>query len=70
MQRRKFLKTNLLAYGAGGLTSIPGWSVLPGFNLKEIKSKRPPKSKRTFTSQSVDDLILEITANIKDKERA
>jgi meiotically up-regulated gene 157 (Mug157) protein len=52
------------------LTSIPGWSVLTEFNLKEFKSKRPPKSKRTFTSQSVDDLILEVKAHIKDKQLA
>lgn len=37
---------------------------------KEFKSNRPPKSKRKFSSKSVDNLINELTPRIKDKEIA
>ena len=65
MKRRNFIKNTTLA--AVGLS----WMDLnsKSFNLdKTYLSNRPPVSKRTFTSQAVEDLISLIKDQITDKE--
>ena len=65
MKRRNFIKNTTLA--AVGLS----WMDLnsKSFNLDKIYlSNRPPVSKRTFTSQAVEDLISLIKDQITDKE--
>lgn len=67
MKRRKFLTDSTLALGA--ITLAPGMTF--GVNtlpVDEFISNRPPKNKRTFTSNAVEKTIDEISASISDRE--
>lgn len=67
MKRRQFIKSNSLAVGA--LTFFPKNFINWNHNYNYI-SKRPPINERTFTSEAIENQLLEITSFIKDKELA
>jgi len=68
MQRRKFIKANILASAAALAPAGLHWSVIS--DHKEFISKRPPLSERTFTSLDIEKQIDKVKAFIKDKELA
>jgi meiotically up-regulated gene 157 (Mug157) protein len=70
MDRRKFIKTNLLASGAMALSSATMWSAISQNLTKDFLTNRPPVGKRTFVSTEVERLIELIKASIKNKELA
>ena len=66
MNRRKFVLNTSLA-GAGLLGAYP----ILGKNIAEImkyKSNRPEISKRTFSSDSVEQIIKSVKSEIKDPQ--
>ena len=70
MNRRKFIQKNGLA--VAGLTILPGIA-LPGTGIKtneKYPSRRPPKEKRTFTSEVIEQEIKRLKKQISDKELA
>ena len=65
MKRRNFIKNTTLAGMGLPLSNILANNIYPEDNFI---SNRPPLSKRTFTSEAVEDLIVFIKNQIKDKE--
>jgi len=70
MNRRNFLINKLKATGAMAL--LPSQSIVFGQfeNHIKYKSQRPSPDERTFTSDTVEELINEVKANISDPELA
>jgi len=65
MKRRNFIKNTTLASMGLSLLDISAANI----NIEDtFISNRPPINKRTFTSQAVEDLIIFIKNQIKDKE--
>ena len=70
MNRRKFLIQNSsLALGISLLPSS-GFSLIHSFSSKQFVSNRPPKAERSFVSEAVEKLILEVKSSISDPELA
>jgi meiotically up-regulated gene 157 (Mug157) protein len=67
MKRRDFITKNAVALA--GLSMIPAHTFAMSQQQKFI-SQRPPKSKRTFVSEQVDQTITTIKSFIKDEELA
>lgn len=70
MNRRKFLKSNLLATSGLALAPLMNQASLLTITDNEFISQRPPVKQRTFTSEAVEKLIIKVKATIKDKELA
>lgn len=70
MKRRKFIQNNSMVLGA--LTVLPAGKVFAGdfFQGNSFVSNRPPKEKRTFSSEEVERTISQVKAAINDKEIA
>lgn len=66
LARRQFIKISALT-GTGLLLSR---SNIFGNPQKDFISNRPPLEKRHFTSKAVEDLILQVKKELKDKELA
>ena len=65
MKRRNFIKNTTLASMGLSLLDISAANI----NIEDtFISNRPPINKRTFTSQAVEDLIIFIKNQIKEKE--
>jgi uncharacterized protein len=69
MERRKFIKTNLLIAGMSVVPVNLLSTVLLSRNEK-FPTRRPTKDKRTFSSDAVELLINEVKTAISDKELA
>ena len=70
MNRRNFLiKNSKLAIG-GLLVPTASFSIYDKRNFTKFKSNRPPKDKRTFKSDAVENIIKQVKANISDQEIA
>jgi meiotically up-regulated gene 157 (Mug157) protein len=65
--RREFIKYGSLALAG---ISLGGFNIVSGLNRNDFVSKRPPLSKRKFTSEAVEEKIIEIKNHIKDEELA
>ncbi len=69
MDRRQFLRKNSMVLGA---LALPTSTLLANITLwkNQIPTNRPPKEDRTFSSQSVEELIIQVKSAIKDEELA
>ena len=65
MKRRNFIKNTTLASMGLPLSNILANKI---YHEDNFISNRPPLNKRTFTSEAVEDLIVFIKNQIKDKE--
>lgn len=70
MERRTFIKNS--AFLAGGISASMSGLKLPVYLLQGgiYRSLRPPIEKRTFTSDGVEETIIEIKKSIADRELA
>ena len=70
MNRRRFLINNSkLALGVS-LIPTTGFSIYDKANFTKFISKRPPKNKRTFKSEAVEEIIKEVKNSIVNPELA
>ena len=70
MNRRKFLVNNSkLALGVSLITTT-GFSMYNNAHFTKFISKRPPKDKRTFKSEAVEEIIKEVKKIIVNPELA
>ena len=70
MNRRSFLINNSkLALGVS-LIPTTGFSIYDKANFTKFISKRPPKNKRTFKSEAVEEIIKEVKKSIVNPELA
>ena len=70
MNRRSFLINNSkLALGVS-LIPTTGFSIYDKANFTKFISKRPPKNKRTFKSEAVEEIIKEVKNSIVNPELA
>ena len=70
MDRRKFIKSNGLAFA--GMSLLPSGLISSGIleSTDDFQSNRPPREKRTFISDAVEELIIQVKSAISDKELA
>ena len=70
MNRKQFIKNS--GFVLGGLTILPSntFALTSMTNRANFVSNRPPKQDRTFVSEEVEKVILEVKSVIKDEELA
>lgn len=70
MERRRFIKTNAMAFGALALSPSVVSRENLFFQTNRFISNRPPSGKRTFASEEVEKMIAEVRSAISDEELA